>query len=144
MKKIRVSKEFSFETAHALDMHDSKCRNIHGHSYKLIVTVLGNVNTNDSQSNVGMVIDFTDLKNIVNSEVVDKLDHALILKSDSRFKGIEEHNDKTIFVNYHPTCENLLMEIVEVVAAKLPKDVTLVYAKMNETANSYSEWFLED
>ncbi|MDB9932969.1 6-carboxytetrahydropterin synthase, partial [Flavobacteriales bacterium] len=41
MKKIRVSKEFAFETAHALDMHDSKCRNIHGHSYKLTVTVLG-------------------------------------------------------------------------------------------------------
>ena len=62
MKKIRVSKEFSFETAHALDMHDSKCRNIHGHSYKLIVTVLGHINTDNSQPDVGMVIDFTDLK----------------------------------------------------------------------------------
>lgn len=144
MKKIRVSKEFSFETAHALDMHNSKCRNIHGHSYKLIVTVLGPVIEDNSQPNVGMVIDFTDLKDIVNEEVVDKLDHALILKSDSRFKGIEKHNEKTIYVDYHPTCENLLKEIVEVVSVKLPKEVTLVYAKMNETANSYSEWFLED
>ena len=57
MKKIRVSKEFAFETAHALDMHDSKCRNIHGHSYKLTITVLGPVNEDDSQPNVGMVID---------------------------------------------------------------------------------------
>ena len=144
MKKIRVSKKFSFETAHALDMHDSKCRNIHGHSYKLTITVLGPVITDETKPDVGMVIDFTDLKNIVNQEVVDKLDHALILKSDSRFKGIEAHNDKTIYVDYHPTCENLLQEIVEVVSAKLPKDVTLVYAKMYETANSYSEWFSED
>mgnify|MGYP000507109487 CR=1 FL=1 len=144
MKKIRVSKEFSFETAHALDMHQSKCRNIHGHSYKLTVTVLGLVNEDNSQPDVGMVIDFTDLKNIVNAEVVDKLDHALILKSDSRFKGIEEHNEKTIYVDYHPTCENLLKEIVEVISVKLPEGVTLVYAKMNETANSYSEWVLED
>ena len=81
---------------------------------------------------------------ITNQEVIDKLDHALILKSDSRFKGIEENNEKTIYVDYHPTCENLLKEIVEVVSVKLPKEVTLVYAKMNETANSYSEWFLED
>ena len=144
MKKIRVSKEFSFETAHALDMHQSKCRNIHGHSYKLTVTVSGLVNEDDSKADVGMVIDFTELKNIVNEEVVDKLDHALILKSDSRFKGIEKHNEKTIYVDYHPTCENILKEIVQVVSEKLPEHVELVYAKMNETANSYSEWFLED
>lgn len=144
MKKIRVSKEFSFETAHALDMHQSKCRNIHGHSYKLTITVLGPVKEDQSQPDVGMVIDFTELKNIVNQEVVDKLDHALILKSDSRFKGIEKHNDKTIYVDYHPTCENILQEIVEVVSVELPSHVKLVYAKMNETANSYSEWFLED
>tara|TARA_B110000977_G_scaffold58168_1_gene79101 strand:+ start:4855 stop:5289 length:435 start_codon:yes stop_codon:yes gene_type:complete len=144
MKKIRVSKEFAFETAHALDMHDSKCRNIHGHSYKLTVTVIGDVNSDNSKSDVGMVIDFTDLKNIVNEQVVDKLDHALILKSDSRFRGIEANNDKTIYVDYHPTCENLLIEIVALISTKLPNGIILVYAKMNETANSYSEWFLED
>ena len=144
MTKIRVSKEFAFETAHALDMHDSKCRNIHGHSYKLTVTVIGDVNSDNSKSDVGMVIDFTDLKNIVNEQVVDKLDHALILKSDSRFRGIEAKNDKTIYVDYHPTCENLLIEIVALISTKLPNGIILVYAKMNETANSYSEWFLED
>ena len=125
-------------------MHDSKCRNIHGHSYKLTVTVIGDVNSDNSKSDVGMVIDFTDLKNIVNEQVVDKLDHALILKSDSRFRGIEAKNDKTIYVDYHPTCENLLIEIVALISTKLPNGIILVYAKMNETANSYSEWFLED
>ncbi|MGB1039504.1 MAG: 6-pyruvoyl trahydropterin synthase family protein [Flavobacteriales bacterium] len=144
MKKIRISKEFSFETAHALDMHESKCRNIHGHSYKLTVTVLGVVNSDESSPSVGMVMDFTELKKIVNEEVVDKLDHALVLKSDSRFKGIEEHNEKTIYVDYHPTCENLLKEIVSLISKKLPQGIELVYAKMNETARSYSEWILED
>ena len=144
MTKVRVSKEFKFETAHALDMHDSKCRNIHGHSYKLIITVLGIPKTDDTKSDVGMVIDFTDLKIIVNENIIDKLDHALILKNDSRFKGIEKNNSKTIYVDYHPTCENILLEIVGIMKEKLPKNVELVYAKMNETANSYSEWFLAD
>lgn len=144
MKKIRVSKEFLFEAAHVLDNHEGKCKNIHGHSYKLVVTVIGEPKPNESGSDAGMVIDFSLLKKIVNEEVVDKYDHSLVLKDDSRFKGIEANNDQTIYVPYHPTCENLLIDIVDSVSKKLPANSQLVYAKLNETASSYSEWFLED
>lgn len=143
MQKVRVSKEFVFEAAHALDNHEGKCKNIHGHSYKLIITVLGEPNADDASPDAGMVIDFTELKKIVNTEVVNKWDHALILKDDSRFKGIEKENTKTIYVKYHPTCENMLLDVVEKVSIQLPKKIKLVYAKLNETSNSYSEWYLK-
>lgn len=143
MSKISVSKEFVFEAAHALDNHEGKCKNLHGHSYKLVVTVTGVPNTDNSAPDAGMVIDFSDLKKIVNSEIVDQWDHALILKDDSRFKGIEKENTKTIYVSYHPTCENMLLDIVEKISVKLPPHVSISYAKLNETANSYSEWFEE-
>ena len=65
MSKIRITKEFSFETGHALYGYDGKCRNVHGHSYHLSVTVIGNPITDSSHVKLGMVIDFGDLKKIV-------------------------------------------------------------------------------
>lgn len=142
-KKIRVSKEFFFEAAHALDGYDGKCKDIHGHSYKFIVTVVGEPKETE-ESDRGMVIDFSDLKKVVNKNVVEKYDHALILRSDSRFKGIEKHNSKTFYVDYQPTCENMLLDFVEQIKIDLPSHTQLVYAKLNETATSYAEWFYQD
>ena len=70
MSKIRITKQFTFETGHALYGYDGKCKNVHGHSYKLSVTVIGT--PIDDQANVkyGMVIDFGDLKKIVKEEMV--------------------------------------------------------------------------
>ena len=66
MNIIRITKKFDFETGHALYGYDGKCKNIHGHSYKLFVTVQGTPITDTSHVKYGMVIDFTDLKKIVN------------------------------------------------------------------------------
>ncbi len=65
MSNIRITKQFSFETGHALYGYDGKCKNVHGHSYKLSVTVIGSPITDRSNVKFGMVIDFTDLKKIV-------------------------------------------------------------------------------
>jgi len=67
----RITKQFTFETGHALYGYDGKCRNIHGHSYKLSVTVIGKPISDSSNVKYGMVIDFGDLKKIVNKEIVD-------------------------------------------------------------------------
>lgn len=67
---MRVRRTFEFEAAHALPRHPGKCRRPHGHSYRLIVTV---VRTLDPES--GLAVDFADLKAVVRSEVVDRLDH---------------------------------------------------------------------
>ena len=75
MQKIRITKQFSFETGHALHGYDGKCKNIHGHSYRLDVTVIGKPVADESNPKCGMVIDFSDLKKIATDEIVDVFDH---------------------------------------------------------------------
>ena len=83
MTTIRLTKEFSFEAAHALDGYDGPCREIHGHSYRLFVTVKGTPGEDPRDPKYGMVMDFGLLKRIVNEEVVSRFDHALVLRTTS-------------------------------------------------------------
>ena len=70
MSFIRITKLFSFETGHALYGYDGKCKNVHGHSYKLSVTVIGKPISNNTNVKYGMVIDFGDLKKIVKGALI--------------------------------------------------------------------------
>ena len=88
--KVRVTKQFTFEAAHALDNYDGKCKDIHGHSYHLEITVSGKPKKDDALSDCGMVIDFSEVKAILKKEVIPLFDHRLILRKDSRFLGLEE------------------------------------------------------
>lgn len=145
---IRVTKIFGFETAHVLYNYDGKCRNMHGHSYKLFVTVKGNpVHDLDDCKN-GMVVDFSEIKKIVKQEIVDIWDHAVLVNADSPHKSLGENlqkeGHKVIFCNYQPTCENMLYDIAFKIKSKLPNHVQLAYLKLYETENSYGEWLAED
>ena len=80
---IRITKEFKFEMAHALHAYDGLCKNIHGHSYRLWVTVKGKVKNDHGHTKDGMVMDFGGLKEIVKPEIVDKYDHSLVLNANS-------------------------------------------------------------
>lgn len=144
MQRLRITKEFDFEAAHALDGYDGKCRDIHGHSYHLNVTVIGKPIEEITDIKCGMVIDFSDLKAIVKENIIDLFDHSLILRNDSRFKGIETENERVMYVNYQPTAENMLIDMVDRIQKKLPEEVKLLSASLRETANSYTEWFAED
>jgi 6-pyruvoyltetrahydropterin/6-carboxytetrahydropterin synthase len=141
---IRVTKEFKFEAAHALDGYNGKCKDIHGHSYHLKIAVTGKPKADTSISVCGMVIDFSDIKKIVKHEIIPRFDHILVLRNDSRFKGIEDKNERVRYVDYQPTCENMLIEILDLVRPQLPDYVTLSYGFLRETRTSYAEWFLED
>ena len=142
---IRVNKTFHFEAAHALDGYDGKCKDIHGHSYVLKVTVLGKPSSDSSQSSCGMVIDFGDIKKIVKSEILPLFDHVLVLRTDSRFKGLEKLNDKVRYVDYQPTCENMLQEIVAIIKIKFTtKQYKLHSVFLQETHSSSAEWFASD
>jgi 6-pyruvoyltetrahydropterin/6-carboxytetrahydropterin synthase len=68
--KMYISREFRFDAAHNLINYNGKCENLHGHTYKLKVTLSGS-----SEKDSGMIVDFTLLKKIVNEKVIDKLDH---------------------------------------------------------------------
>lgn len=145
---IRITKIFTFETAHVLYNYDGKCKNMHGHSYKLFVTVKGNpINDIDHNKN-GMVVDFGDIKTIVKSEVVDVWDHAVMVNGASPHinlgEGLQKEGHKVIFCDYQPTCENMLYDIAKKIKDRLPNGVTLAYLKLHETENSYGEWFAED
>lgn len=148
MAKVRVTKEFSFEMAHALENYDGSCRHIHGHSYKLFVTVVGSPSTDINDPKLGMVIDFGQLKNIVNSQIVDRYDHALVLRKTTEnstlYKEIRTHFEKVELVDYQPTCENMIALFSEMISKQLPNNVELFSLKLHETQTSYAEWYAQD
>jgi 6-pyruvoyltetrahydropterin/6-carboxytetrahydropterin synthase len=147
MEKIRVSKRFLFEMAHALLDYDGPCKNIHGHSYELVVTILGPVLHDDNESKNGMVMDFKDLKHIVKSEIVDQLDHCLMLNSrvpESFRKEIDKAYDNVMYVNYQPTSENMLIDFVGRIRKHLKDPLELHSIKLVETKTSVAEWYASD
>jgi 6-pyruvoyltetrahydropterin/6-carboxytetrahydropterin synthase len=148
MAKIRLTKEFSFESAHALDGYDGLCREIHGHSYRLFVTVKGEPSCDDTDPKLGMVMDFGDLKRIVNSKIVDTLDHSFVLRDSQQNEGLREvlasKFQKIVLVDYQPTCENMLADFAARLQRALPANVELYSLRLHETATSYAEWYLDD
>ncbi len=146
MAKIRVSKIFDFEMAHALWGYDGKCSNVHGHSYRLTVTVEGAVRNEPGHPKDGMVVDFADLKAIVKQQVVDVYDHALVINEltpEELVHMLQKYYHKLYLTSWQPTCENLLLEYVRRIRRHLPEGLELVYAKLQETATSYAEWGLK-
>ena len=141
-----LTKIFHFEAAHALNGYDGKCRNIHGHSYELRVTVKGMPLNEPGNPKNGMVIDFHDLKQIVNQEVVEKLDHSFIIGNNmpKDFVEITKKNfDKVVELPYQPTTENMLADFAERIKKHLPQHVELYSVTLQETRDSIAEWRAE-
>jgi 6-pyruvoyltetrahydropterin/6-carboxytetrahydropterin synthase len=142
---VRITKEFSFEMAHQLEGYDGQCSNIHGHSYKLLVTVSGTPVSDAGSPKYGMVMDFTDLKKIVSEHIVDKLEHALMLRRGTKAAAALKGSDaKIVYVACQPTCENMVIRMAEILSSELPKSVKLHSVKLHETATSFAEWYAED
>lgn len=148
MKKIRITKVFSFETGHALYGYDGKCRNVHGHSYKLFVTVIGSPISNSSNVKYGMVIDFSDLKKIVKEEIVDVFDHATVFNKNTPHlelaKELSDRGHNALLVDYQPTSEMMIIDFSEKLKTRLPKEIRLHSLRLQETESSYAEWFADD
>jgi len=137
---MKITKEFRFEASHKLDTNDKcdygPCSNLHGHSYKMYVTVEGEINPNTF-----MLINFKDLKEVVNSEIVDRIDHTHL--NDSFSKLYKESNirlkilDKALLGNkVYTTCEVMSTLIKHIIQKKLGCKVSI---KLYETATSYCE-----
>ena len=147
MAIIRLTKEFSFEAAHALGGYDGPCREIHGHSYRLFVTIKGEPSVNPEDPKQGMVMDFGVLKQIVSEEIISRLDHALVLRSstDEELRRVlASQFNNVVEVEYQPTCENMLDDFARRISMRLPAGVVLHSLRLHETATSYAEWFAED
>ena len=148
MSNIRITKQFSFETGHALYGYDGKCKNVHGHSYKLSVTVIGKPITDSSHVKYGMVIDFTDLKKIVKEEIVDLFDHATVFNQNTPHielaKELSTRGHHVILVDYQPTSENMVVDFAQKINNRLPNQIQLHSLKLQETESSFAEWFASD
>ncbi len=145
---IRLTKEFTFESAHALEGYDGACREIHGHSYRLFVTVKGEPISDESSPKCGMVIDFGDLKRVVNEQIISRLDHSFVMRrtpSAEALAGVMSTQfNNVILVEYQPTCENMLSDFAARIKSGLPEGVTLHALKLHETATSYAEWIASE
>lgn len=138
---LSVTKIFHFETAHAIHGYTGPCRNIHGHSYELHVTVTAANKSDDFLREPGFVIDFKDVKRIVNEAIVERLDHKLILSKAyiSAHPQITENENIEVW-DYEPTAENILLYAKNLLHNKLPMGIVPVNLKLFETKNSYAEW----
>jgi 6-pyruvoyltetrahydropterin/6-carboxytetrahydropterin synthase len=148
MSKIRITKQFSFEAGHALYGYDGKCRNVHGHSYKLAVTVIGKPISDPSNVKFGMVIDFSDLKKIVKEDIVNVFDHATVFNKNTPHvelaKELEDRGHNVLLVNYQPTSEMMVIDFAKKIKKRLPENIKLHTLKLQETDSSYAEWYASD
>ncbi|MBF8149166.1 6-carboxytetrahydropterin synthase [Winogradskyella sp. F6397] len=148
MSKIRITKQFSFETGHALYGYDGKCKNVHGHSYNLYVTVIGTPIADTTNVKYGMVIDFGDLKKIVKEEIVDVFDHATVFNRNTPHvelaKELEDRDHNVLLVDYQPTSEMMVIDFAKKIKLRLPNNIKLHSLRLSETASSFAEWFASD
>ncbi|HNW97192.1 MAG TPA: 6-carboxytetrahydropterin synthase [Bacteroidales bacterium] len=147
MSVIRITKEFKFEMAHALWGYDGPCKNIHGHSYYLYVTISGKPLNDPSSPKNGMVIDYSVIKKIVKENITNSLDHALLLNANTPHKELEKFKnmfDNIVLVPFQPTCENLLSDFASRIQKLLPKEIKLFSLRLSETVTSFAEWYADD
>ncbi|MBT8265687.1 MAG: 6-carboxytetrahydropterin synthase [Bacteroidia bacterium] len=148
MSGIRITKQFSFETGHALYGYDGKCKNVHGHSYRLNVTVIGSPISDANHVKFGMVIDFSDLKLIVKEEIVSVFDHATVFNKNTPHielaNELKQRGHNVLLVDYQPTSEMMVIDFAKKIKKRLPQNIKLFSLKLQETATSYAEWFASD
>lgn len=147
MPKIRVTKKFHFEMSHALHRYDGLCRNIHGHSYKMEVTLLGEPKNKPDHPRDGMVMDFGRLKKLVKKLIVGVFDHSLVLNSGAdkdHIESFKKATERVIVLDFQPTSENLVIYFAKILQPELPENVTLFSIRLYETATAYAEWFASD
>ena len=136
-----INKKFKFDAAHLLPNHKGQCKNLHGHTYKLIVTCKGtmqNIGTSE-----GMIIDFSDLKKIIEDEIIKKFDHAFIVGTDSEtekdiLRVLKKHNLKILELKNRSTAENISKYIFKKLKeVLLKKNIKLIEVTLYETETSF-------
>jgi 6-pyruvoyltetrahydropterin/6-carboxytetrahydropterin synthase len=139
---MKISKEFRWEMGHRIPEHDGLCRNIHGHSYKMIVEVAGDIKNN------GMIIDFYDLGLIV-KPVLDELDHSFLCerRDEVMIEFLKVNKMKYCITDFSSTVENICTYLAEVFLSKIDRtkypNIKSLTVKIFETPNSYAEHSVE-
>lgn len=132
---MKIAKEFNWEMGHRLPEHFGKCKNIHGHSYKLMVELDGDLDEN------GMVMDYYNLKKIVNP-IIENLDHAFMVnKNDTPvLEFLEQLDSKRVKVEFESTVENITRYfLTEIGKHNLPDNIHKIKVRVCETPDDYAE-----
>ena len=142
---IKVTKCIEWDMGHRVPNHKSKCRNPHGHRYKLELTVGGDINQITGDSSEGMVIDFGDIKKLMMEFVHDVLDHGFMIYKEDQilidfFMLNEKENFKYTIVPFIPTVENVSAWCFKALFSCLPKHVKIYKVRVYETPNSWADY----
>lgn len=147
-QKVRVTKEFSFDMGHALVGYDGPCKDIHGHTYHLSVTIIGTPLKQSGAPKDGMVVDFTLIKAVVHERIISRFDHALVLNEslpEEFKKNLDAITGKLVFVPFQPSCENLVLAFRNELQTEFEaQGWDLFSLKLYETPTSYAEWYASD
>ena len=145
-RMITVTRRLEFDAGHRIPDHKSQCRNLHGHRYVLEITLRGEVIEQDGVSDNGMIMDFSDIKSLAKSALVDVWDHAfLVYEKDGAVRefldSLPEH--KTVVLKRVPTVENLAREAFDILAAvfdsRYGRSLRLARLVLYETPNCWAE-----
>jgi 6-pyruvoyltetrahydropterin/6-carboxytetrahydropterin synthase len=132
---MKIGKEFKWEMGHRLPEHFGQCKNIHGHSYKMLVEFEGELDEN------GMVIDYYDVEKIINP-IIEKLDHAFLVNKEDKLtvEFLEKLNSKKVVVDFESTVENICIYLLtKIKSADLPENVKTIMVRVSETDEDYAE-----
>lgn len=138
---IQLTKIFHFEMAHAIHGYPGACKNIHGHSYELHVSVAAINSITDYLPAPGFVMDFKEIKNLVLNYILSRFDHKIILSHSFLIENPVYNSQNNLEEReVEPTAENMLIFIKQTLSEKLPPEVKLTHLKLYETKDSYAEW----
>jgi 6-pyruvoyltetrahydropterin/6-carboxytetrahydropterin synthase len=132
---MKIAKEFRWEMGHRLPEHFGLCKNIHGHSYKMIVEFEGELDKNQ------MVIDYYDVEKIINP-LIEKLDHSFMVTKDDKtvLEFLEKMNLKKVIVDFNSTAENICKYLLsEIEKSALPPNISTLKVRVYETQFDYAE-----
>ena len=143
---LTITRKIEFDAGHRIPDHKSQCRNLHGHRYTLLITLAGEVVKQDGVSDNGMIMDFSDIKELAHEHLVSLWDHAfLVYEKDAAvvefLKTLPGH--KTVVVNRVPTVENLAQIAFDTLNAvyhnRYGRALALKKITLYETPNCWAE-----
>lgn len=138
-----ITRRLEFDSGHRIPNHRSQCRHLHGHRYAIEITISGKIIETEGASDQGMVMDYSDVKDIAKRELVDLWDHAFLAYKNDRelldFLGsIPGH--KTVVLDKPPTAENLALAAFSILdAAYASRGLNLERVRLFETPNNWAD-----
>ncbi len=142
---LEITKSIEWDMGHRVPNHKHKCRNPHGHRYRLEMTVSGLISQEKGTSQEGMVHDFGDIKQSLLANICTRLDHCFMAsEEDAIFASLSKNEGKDlniVLVPFVPTAENIVVWCYERLKDSLPAHLQIVRLRLFETPTSYAEFF---